>query len=150
MQIAFACLTLADQYRVTIFSFVDWLNLLNSSVSSKCISDVNRMTQEDFCKFYSDLDICCLCPDFLDGDSSCQWKTSFYEGRWVAGTTAGGCMNNPGTSRLSGLIQNWPLKKQHGDWMVPIWEVDFFLFVCFFTVFLFYFALYKCPQQTFC
>ncbi|XP_041809113.1 calpain-1 catalytic subunit-like isoform X2 [Chelmon rostratus] len=53
------------------------------------------MTQEDFCKFYSDLDICCLCPDFLDGDSSCQWKTSFYEGRWVAGTTAGGCMNNP-------------------------------------------------------
>ncbi|XP_020500280.1 calpain-1 catalytic subunit [Labrus bergylta] len=52
------------------------------------------MTQEDFCRFYSDLDICCLCPDFLDGTSSCHWKTSFYDGRWVAGTTAGGCMNN--------------------------------------------------------
>lgn len=52
------------------------------------------MTLEDFCKFYSDLDICCLCPDFLDGSTSCHWKTSFYEGRWVAGTTAGGCMNN--------------------------------------------------------
>ncbi|TKS86351.1 Calpain-1 catalytic subunit [Collichthys lucidus] len=52
------------------------------------------MTLEDFCRFYSDLDICCLCPDFLDGSSSCHWKTSFYEGRWVAGTTAGGCMNN--------------------------------------------------------
>ncbi|XP_029316977.1 LOW QUALITY PROTEIN: calpain-9-like [Cottoperca gobio] len=52
------------------------------------------MTLEDFCKFYDDLDICCLCPDFLDGDSSCHWKTSMYEGRWVAGTTAGGCMNN--------------------------------------------------------
>ncbi|XP_070835304.1 calpain-1 catalytic subunit-like [Chaetodon trifascialis] len=52
------------------------------------------MTLQDFCKFYSDLDICCLCPDFLDGNSSCHWKTSFYEGRWVAGTTAGGCMNN--------------------------------------------------------
>ncbi|KAG8013545.1 Calpain-9 [Nibea albiflora] len=52
------------------------------------------MTLEDFCKFYSDLDICCLCPSFLDGSSSCQWKSSFYEGRWVAGTTAGGCMNN--------------------------------------------------------
>uniref|UniRef100_A0AAQ5X1P9 Calpain catalytic domain-containing protein n=1 Tax=Amphiprion ocellaris TaxID=80972 RepID=A0AAQ5X1P9_AMPOC len=51
------------------------------------------MTLQDFCRFYSDLDICCLCPDFLDG-SSCHWKTSFYEGRWVAGTTAGGCMNN--------------------------------------------------------
>ncbi|XP_060918252.1 calpain-1 catalytic subunit-like [Labrus mixtus] len=52
------------------------------------------MTLEDFCRFYSDLDICCLCPDFLDGTSSCHWKTSFYDGRWVAGTTAGGCMNN--------------------------------------------------------
>nr|XP_046269035.1 calpain-1 catalytic subunit-like isoform X2 [Scatophagus argus] len=52
------------------------------------------MTLKDFCQFYSDLDICCLCPDFLDGSSSCHWKTSFYEGRWVAGTTAGGCMNN--------------------------------------------------------
>ncbi|XP_071327400.1 calpain-9-like [Trachinotus anak] len=52
------------------------------------------MTLQDFCKFYTDLDICCLCPDFLDGSSSCHWKTSYYEGRWVAGTTAGGCMNN--------------------------------------------------------
>ncbi|XP_038584750.1 calpain-1 catalytic subunit-like [Micropterus salmoides] len=52
------------------------------------------MTLEDFCKFYTDLDICCLCPDFLDGSSSSLWKTSFYEGRWVAGTTAGGCINN--------------------------------------------------------
>ncbi|XP_029316987.1 calpain-8 [Cottoperca gobio] len=52
------------------------------------------MTLEDFCKFYNDLDICCLCPDFLDGSTSCHWKTSMYEGRWVAGTTAGGCMNN--------------------------------------------------------
>ncbi|XP_065822585.1 calpain-2 catalytic subunit-like [Labrus bergylta] len=52
------------------------------------------MTQEDFCRFYSDLDICCLCPDFLDGTSSYHWKTSFYDGRWVAGTTAGGCMNH--------------------------------------------------------
>ncbi|KAM8915941.1 calpain-1 catalytic subunit-like isoform 1-T2 [Spinachia spinachia] len=52
------------------------------------------MTLEDFCKFYSLLDICCLCPDFLDGDSSCHWKTAFYEGRWIAGITAGGCMNN--------------------------------------------------------
>ncbi|XP_019940377.2 calpain-1 catalytic subunit-like [Paralichthys olivaceus] len=52
------------------------------------------MSLEYFCKHYSDLDICCLCPDFLDGSSSCHWQTSFYEGRWVAGTTAGGCMNS--------------------------------------------------------
>ncbi|CAL9686263.1 unnamed protein product [Knipowitschia caucasica] len=52
------------------------------------------MTLEDFYKFYSDLDICCMFPDFLDGSSTCHWKKSFYEGRWVAGITAGGCMNN--------------------------------------------------------
>ncbi|XP_045919165.1 calpain-1 catalytic subunit-like [Micropterus dolomieu] len=63
-----------------------------------CLSVIDNgefwMTLEDFCKFYTDLDICCLCPDFLDGSSSCHWKTSFYEGAWVAGTTAGGCMKN--------------------------------------------------------
>nr|XP_057946308.1 calpain-1 catalytic subunit-like [Doryrhamphus excisus]XP_057946309.1 calpain-1 catalytic subunit-like [Doryrhamphus excisus]XP_057946310.1 calpain-1 catalytic subunit-like [Doryrhamphus excisus]XP_057946311.1 calpain-1 catalytic subunit-like [Doryrhamphus excisus]XP_057946479.1 calpain-1 catalytic subunit-like isoform X2 [Doryrhamphus excisus]XP_057946480.1 calpain-1 catalytic subunit-like isoform X2 [Doryrhamphus excisus] len=53
------------------------------------------MCLEDFCRFYDDLDICCLCPEFLDGESSCHWKTSFYEGRWLAGKTAGGCMNFP-------------------------------------------------------
>ncbi|XP_023807546.1 calpain-1 catalytic subunit-like [Oryzias latipes] len=52
------------------------------------------MTLKDFCKNYSDLDICSSNPDFLEEGSACNWKTSFYEGRWVAGTTAGGCMNN--------------------------------------------------------
>ncbi|XP_033991028.1 calpain-1 catalytic subunit-like isoform X2 [Trematomus bernacchii] len=52
------------------------------------------MTLEDFCRFYSDLDICCPSPAFLDGNTSCHWKTSRCEGRWVAGTTAGGCANN--------------------------------------------------------
>ncbi|XP_035465750.2 calpain-2 catalytic subunit isoform X2 [Scophthalmus maximus] len=55
------------------------------------------MSLEDFCKFYNDLDICCLCPDFLDGSSSCHWKTSIYDGRWVAGTTAGGQMTHTET-----------------------------------------------------
>ncbi|XP_053700614.1 calpain-8-like [Synchiropus splendidus] len=51
------------------------------------------MTLEDFCKSFIDLDICGLCPDFLDADSDSHWKTSSYDGRWVAGTTAGGCLN---------------------------------------------------------
>ncbi|KAM9777649.1 calpain-8-like [Neosynchiropus ocellatus] len=51
------------------------------------------MTLEDFCKSFIDLDICGLCPDFLDADSDSHWKTSSYDGRWVAGTTAGGCVN---------------------------------------------------------
>ncbi|KAF3844460.1 hypothetical protein F7725_007623 [Dissostichus mawsoni] len=42
----------------------------------------DKMTLEDFCRFYSDLDICCPSPDFLDGNTSCHWKTSRYEGRW--------------------------------------------------------------------
>lgn len=57
------------------------------------------MTLKDFCKNYSDLDICSSNPDFLEEGSACNWKTSFYEGRWVAGTTAGGCMNNLGNLR---------------------------------------------------
>ncbi|XP_036927701.1 calpain-1 catalytic subunit-like [Acanthopagrus latus] len=61
---------------------------------SVCDDGEYWMPLKAFCEFYSDLDICCLCPDFLDGSTSCHWKTSFYEGRWVAGTTAGGCMNN--------------------------------------------------------
>ncbi|XP_041827157.1 calpain-1 catalytic subunit-like [Melanotaenia boesemani] len=52
------------------------------------------MSLEDFCKFYHDIDICGMSPDFLDSNSSSHWKASTYEGRWVAGTTAGGCMNN--------------------------------------------------------
>uniref|UniRef100_I3JNG1 Calpain catalytic domain-containing protein n=1 Tax=Oreochromis niloticus TaxID=8128 RepID=I3JNG1_ORENI len=51
------------------------------------------ITFEDFCKFYTDIDICGLSPDFLNESDSSQWKTSVYDGRWVAGTTAGGCLN---------------------------------------------------------
>ncbi|KAM8834271.1 calpain-8-like [Synchiropus picturatus] len=63
------------------------------------------MTLEDFCKSFIDLDICGLCPDFLDADSDCHWKTSSYDGRWVAGTTAGGCLNyaDPTWSCVSAL-----------------------------------------------
>lgn len=54
------------------------------------------MTFEDFCKFYADIDICGLSPDFFNESDSSQWTTSVYEGRWVAGTTAGGCLNYRG------------------------------------------------------
>uniref|UniRef100_A0A3Q0R274 Calpain catalytic domain-containing protein n=1 Tax=Amphilophus citrinellus TaxID=61819 RepID=A0A3Q0R274_AMPCI len=82
----------------------DWSDLspMWSTVSSedrhKCLSVADDgefwMTFEDLCKFYTDVDICGLKPDFIDGKSSDQWKTCVYEGRWVAGTTAGGCINN--------------------------------------------------------
>nr|XP_046223432.1 calpain-1 catalytic subunit-like [Oncorhynchus gorbuscha] len=53
------------------------------------------MTMEDFCRHFTDVTICCLCPDFLDGNSKGLWTHSLHDGRWVAGTTAGGCMNFP-------------------------------------------------------
>uniref|UniRef100_A0A3Q2W2L7 Calpain catalytic domain-containing protein n=1 Tax=Haplochromis burtoni TaxID=8153 RepID=A0A3Q2W2L7_HAPBU len=82
----------------------DWSpmwNTVSSQDRQKCLSVADDgefwMAFEDFCKFYTDLDICGLKPDFIDGKSSAQWKTSVYEGRWVAGTTAGGCINNRDT-----------------------------------------------------
>ncbi|XP_061598899.1 calpain-1 catalytic subunit-like [Cololabis saira] len=82
----------------------DWSDrsLLWQSVSSEdrdmCLRVADDgefwMTVEDFCKYYSSLDICCPSPDFLEENSSGVWETSMYEGRWVAGTTAGGCANN--------------------------------------------------------
>lgn len=129
MWIAFACLT----------STYEWNSeTKNNNVLSKFVSDVNRLTLKDFCKFYKDLDICCLCPDFLDGSSSCHWKTSVYEGRWVAGTTAGGCMNNLGTSRMSGLELSL---KSSIEWRGEIWKSIF--------IYLFYFIFYRFLLFTF-
>ncbi|XP_076017094.1 calpain-2 catalytic subunit-like [Genypterus blacodes] len=48
------------------------------------------MTIADFCKHFTHLDICCQSPSFMDGSQALDWKASVYEGRWVAGATAGG------------------------------------------------------------
>uniref|UniRef100_A0A3Q3WBK0 Calpain catalytic domain-containing protein n=1 Tax=Mola mola TaxID=94237 RepID=A0A3Q3WBK0_MOLML len=47
----------------------------------------------DFCYYFVSLFICCENPNFIDGDLSCQWKCQIYEGSWVAGTSAGGNVN---------------------------------------------------------
>lgn len=92
----------------------------HNNVLFKWIPNVTRMSMDDFCRFYSDLDICCLCPEFLDDTSLCHWKTAFYDGRWVAGMTAGGCMNNVGTSRRIGAKRS--PQKFYVDWSVPFWK----------------------------
>ncbi|XP_057716444.1 calpain-1 catalytic subunit-like isoform X2 [Corythoichthys intestinalis] len=75
---------------------------VSSQERAMCLSVVDNgefwMSLEDFCRFFDDLDICCTCPDILDRETSYHWKTSVYEGRWLAGKTAGGCMNNLGDS----------------------------------------------------
>nr|XP_019940238.1 PREDICTED: calpain-3-like [Paralichthys olivaceus] len=52
------------------------------------------VTLEDFCKFFDELSICSMTPNFLDGNPSCHWKSFMFAGRWVSGATAGGCKNN--------------------------------------------------------
>ncbi|CAG5869727.1 unnamed protein product, partial [Menidia menidia] len=52
------------------------------------------MAMEDLCRFFSDLDICGSSPDFLDENPGGVWRAAVHEGRWVGGTTAGGCLNN--------------------------------------------------------
>ncbi|XP_052009898.1 calpain-1 catalytic subunit-like [Xyrauchen texanus] len=60
----------------------------------KCLSvDDNGefwMSMEDFTKIFQDMDICCLCPDFMDESSECHWTSTYIIGQWNAGTTAGG------------------------------------------------------------
>ncbi|KAL0969377.1 hypothetical protein UPYG_G00226260 [Umbra pygmaea] len=64
----------------------------------KCLSIADDgefwMSIEDFCKLFVNVTICCLDLNFLDGNSTSRWTASFYDGRWVAGITAGGCNNN--------------------------------------------------------
>ncbi|KAG9330789.1 hypothetical protein JZ751_022069 [Albula glossodonta] len=57
----------------------------------------DQMCMEDWRQRFDSVDICCLCPDFLDDSPSGHWVSSFHEGRWVAGTTAGGHPYNKDT-----------------------------------------------------
>ncbi|TRY86939.1 hypothetical protein DNTS_002869 [Danionella cerebrum] len=55
------------------------------------------MSMNDFLKLFDNMDICCSCPDFLEGKTSCDWISKSHHGSWVTGSTAGGCMNHPDT-----------------------------------------------------
>ncbi|XP_062379538.1 calpain-1 catalytic subunit-like [Sardina pilchardus] len=55
------------------------------------------MSLEDFCKSYSDMDICSMNLAFLGASTDCHWTYKVHEGRWITGTTAGGCLNNRGS-----------------------------------------------------
>ncbi|XP_052437307.1 calpain-1 catalytic subunit-like [Carassius gibelio] len=48
------------------------------------------MSMKDFTYIFANIDICCLCPDFLDGSTECHWTSKRNFGRWNDGISAGG------------------------------------------------------------
>lgn len=55
------------------------------------------MSFDDFKKHFTKLEMCNLTPDTLQGDERHSWTVSVHEGRWVRGSSAGGCRNYPET-----------------------------------------------------
>ncbi|XP_051578860.1 calpain-2 catalytic subunit-like [Myxocyprinus asiaticus] len=52
------------------------------------------MSMEDYTTNFSVMDVCCLCPDFLDASSKCHWTSKYDIRHWIAGSTAGGNNSN--------------------------------------------------------
>ncbi|XP_037304775.1 calpain-3b isoform X1 [Pungitius pungitius] len=55
------------------------------------------MSFDDFKKNFTKLEMCNLTPDTLDCEERHSWTVSVNEGRWVRGSSAGGCRNFPQT-----------------------------------------------------
>ncbi|XP_056260604.1 calpain-3b isoform X2 [Seriola aureovittata] len=55
------------------------------------------MCFDEFKRNYTKLEMCNLTPDTLQGDERQSWTVSVNQGRWVRGSSAGGCRNFPDT-----------------------------------------------------
>uniref|UniRef100_A0A7N8XIF8 Calpain-3 n=1 Tax=Mastacembelus armatus TaxID=205130 RepID=A0A7N8XIF8_9TELE len=55
------------------------------------------MSFDEFKSTFTKLEMCNLTPDALQGDERHSWTVSVNEGRWVRGSSAGGCRNFPET-----------------------------------------------------
>ncbi|XP_050924163.1 calpain-1 catalytic subunit [Lates calcarifer] len=75
----------------------DLWNSVSQADREKCFNRDNGefwMELEDFCHYFLMMFICCENPNFLDGDTDTQWKCQIYDGKWVAGRSAGGNVNS--------------------------------------------------------
>lgn len=83
--------------------FLEWslfsscLCLLDFSCIKSQFHCLCRMSMEDFCGNFSEVDMCCSDMNVLAGSRSSSWRTEAHSGQWVMETTAGGCPNHPGT-----------------------------------------------------
>lgn len=55
-----------------------------------------RMSFDDFQRNFTKLEMCNLTPDTLQGEERHSWTVSVNQGRWVRGSSAGGCRNYSG------------------------------------------------------
>ncbi|XP_028902835.2 calpain-8 isoform X2 [Ornithorhynchus anatinus] len=55
------------------------------------------MSFTDFQRQFSRLEICNLSPDSLSCEEVHKWGLTLFNGRWIRGSTAGGCQNYPAT-----------------------------------------------------
>ncbi|XP_067223020.1 calpain-1 catalytic subunit-like [Chanodichthys erythropterus] len=76
-----------------------WNTVSNEDRKQHLLDDNGEfwMSMEDFLRTFDNIDICCSCPDFLEGKSASRWTSKYHNGSWVIGSTAGGCIKNQDT-----------------------------------------------------
>ncbi|XP_067272930.1 calpain-3b isoform X3 [Pseudorasbora parva] len=79
----------------------DWAAIAKSEQDKERLRPTEQgefwMSFEEFQKNFTKLEICNLTPDTLEDDRMLKWSVYIHEGRWVKGSSAGGCRNFPDT-----------------------------------------------------